>query len=94
MSHAKHAPRPRSLQEWMQRTGTSALRLCELVRAETGRSISTTMMSFILTGSRRCSWVNAGALSAVTGVPIKTLVEWPKVANQTKSSGKRTKQVA
>ena len=94
MPKAKPSPRPRSLQEWMQRTGTSALRLTELVRAETGRSISTTMMSFILTGSRRCSWVNAGALSAVTGVSIKTLVEWPKVSDHAQLSGKRTRRAA
>lgn len=87
-------PAPRSLQEWMERTGATAERLREMVRTETERSISAAMMSYILRGSRRCSAVNAMALHAVTGVPMKTLQEWPKVSGFVQFSGRRTKRVA
>lgn len=90
----KTLPAPRSLQGWMERTGTNALELIALVKRETGVSISPTMMSFILRGSRRCSQVNAVALSAVTGVPIKTLKQWPKVSETAQVSGKRSKAAA
>ena len=69
-------PPARSLQEWMERTGTSSVELVRLVRQQTGHSISLTMMSFILRRSRRCSALNALALSTVTGIPIKTLRRW------------------
>lgn len=78
----------------MERTGLNASRLIEMVREQTGRSISHTMMSFILRGSRRCSIANALALHAVTGVPIKTLTQWPKVSNYVKPSVGRPKRVA
>lgn len=87
-------PTPRSLQEWMDRTGTSSRGLIALVKAETGRDISPTMMSFILRGSRRCSIENALALHAVTGVPIKTLKAWPKVSDSDNLSGRRSRRVA
>lgn len=90
----KNLPTPKSLQEWMQRNGANAERLRQLVRDETGRGISATMMHFILTGSRRCSAVNAMALHAVTGVPMKVLQEWPKVSGFTQVSGRRQKRVA
>ena len=90
----KTLPAPRSLQEWMERYGKNALELLAMVKAETGCDISPTMMSFILRGSRRCSQVNAVALSAVTGVPIKTLKRWPKVSDYTQLYGRRPKRVA
>lgn len=82
-------PAPRSLQEWMQVTGFTAERLRVLVKTKTGREISRTMMSFILTGSRRCSLANAADLHAVTKVPIDVLIEWPKVSGIRKSLGAR-----
>lgn len=90
----KNLPSPRSLQEWMERHGINALELIAAVKAETGRSISPTMMSFILRGSRRCSLQNALVLHAVTGVPIKTLEQWPKIPKQVKFSGRRSKRAA
>lgn len=94
MPNQRTAPAPRSLQEWMDRTGNNSVRLSELVRAQTGRRISPTMMSFILRGSRRCSIVNALALHAVTGVPIKALREWPKVSGTVKELGGGTSHAA
>lgn len=87
-------PAPRSLQEWMERHGVHARGLRHMVKAQTGRDISDTMMSFILRGSRRCSWVNAAALSEVTGVPVKVLTQWPKVSVDAQLSGRRSKRVA
>lgn len=85
---------PRSLQEWMEREGCTAERLLQMVRRKTGRDISRTMFSFILRGSRRCSLQNALALHAVTGVPIDTLTEWPRVSYMAKLSGGRSKKIA
>lgn len=93
MAH-KTLPAPRSLQEWMERYGKNALELIALVKAEAHVTISPTMMSFILRGSRRCSQANAVALSAVTGVPIKTLTQWPKVPGYTQLYVRRQKHVA
>jgi hypothetical protein len=90
----KEIPTARSLQEWMERTGTSSRRLIELVKAQTKRDISPTMMSFILRGSRRCSRMNALALHDVTGVPIATLTQWPQCVDFDKASGRRSKRVA
>lgn len=78
----------------MERNGVNGTRLRQMVLAQTGRAISATMLSFILMGSRRCSGVNAMALHAVTGVPIKVLREWPKVSGITQVSGRRQKRVA
>lgn len=88
------APPPRSLQEWMERTQTSGVQLCELLKKQTGRTISPTLLSFILRGSRRCSAVNAEALNAVTGVSYETLTEWPKISQHAKFSGKRPNRAA
>ena len=78
----------------MERTHYNGERLRALVKTETGKDISSTMMSFILRGSRRCSIGNALALHAVTGVPIKTLTEWSRVSNEVQLSGRRPKRVA
>jgi len=78
----------------MERTRTNGERLRAMVKAETGRSISATMMSFILRGSRRCSAVNAMALHTVTGVPFRTLTQWPTVSEPAKSSGKGSNRAA
>lgn len=90
----KSQPAPRSLQEWMERHGVNAEGLIKIVREETGHVISRTTLSFILTGSRRCSTVNSVALSAVTGVPSKILREWPRVSGMANLSGRRSKRVA
>ena len=88
------APVPRSLQEWMEREGATAERLLERVRLEQGIVISRAGFSYILRGSRRCSMWNALALSAVTGVPVETLMAWPKVSGLSKQSVRRPKRVA
>ncbi len=94
MAHTKQLPAPRTLQEWMERTGTNSVALLALVKERTGHSISPTMLSFILRGSRRCSHVNAQALSVVTGVPFKSLIAWPRVSGLDKFSGRRSRNVA
>lgn len=78
----------------MERCGATAEQLRRMVKEQTGKSISATMMHYILCGSRRCSAVNALALHAVTGVPMKVLQEWPKVSGIAQFSGRRTKRVA
>ena len=78
----------------MERTGTSAERLIDLVRRRTGRHISRTMLSYLLTGSRRCSAANAGVLSEVTGVPFEVLMRWSKVSATAKKSGRRSRTAA
>jgi hypothetical protein len=85
---------PRSLHEWMDRTGTSSRRLIQIVKATTGRDISETNMSFIVRGSRRCSKANAEAISAVTGVPVKVLRRWRKQPELDNSCGRDQKNVA
>lgn len=94
MLKTRSAPAPRSLQEWMERTRSNGQRLRAVVKAETGRDISATMLSFILRGSRRCSMQNALALHAVTGIPIKTLTQWPQISELDKLSGKRSNHAA
>lgn len=63
----------RSLQDWMERTGTTQAELARRVR------MPESQLSQLLKGSRRCSLMRALALSKVTGVPVEKLVEWPKV---------------
>lgn len=91
---AKTTVKARSLQEWMERTGTNGTRLLELVKAKTGQSISPSMLSFILRGSRRCSIVNALALNAVTGLDTKALRKWPRHADSDNVSVGGTSRVA
>lgn len=62
-----------SLQDWMERTGTTQAELARRVR------MPESQLSQLLKGSRRCSLMRALALSKVTGVPVEKLVEWPKV---------------
>ncbi len=83
----KTPPAPRTLHEWLNRNGLSARALCDLVRKETGRSISESMMSFILRGSRRCSAMNALAIHTVTKVPMATLRKWPRSSEPANVSG-------
>jgi hypothetical protein len=70
--------RYKTLQEYMEKTGTNQVRLLHLVKEQTGRSISAGMLSLILRGSRRCSRWNAFALHIVTGVPMDELTRWPR----------------
>lgn len=90
----KTLPPPRSLQEWMERTGTNSTRLIAMVKSQTGIDISPTAMSFILRGSRRCSVVNAVALMEVTGVSHRILRRWPKDAPETKPLGEGSNHAA
>ena len=62
-----------SLQDWMERTGTTQTKLAALA------GIKPPTLSMLLKGSRRCSIRVAMQLSAVTGVPVEKLVQWPKV---------------
>lgn len=64
---------PSTLQEWMEREGVNATELARRTK------IAPTMISMILSGSRRCSLKNAIVLNAVTNVPVKNLTVWPKV---------------
>jgi len=82
---SKNLRAPRSLHEWMDRTGTSSRGLIALVKRQTGRDISETAMSFIVRGSRRCSRANAEALHLVTGVPVRRLMRWAKPSELDKS---------
>ena len=72
--------RYRTVQEYMEKTGTNHTRLLKRVEDETGRRISPQLFSMMLKGSRRCSHLNAFALFAVTGVPIEELRRWPRYA--------------
>jgi plasmid maintenance system antidote protein VapI len=65
--------RYRSLQDWMERTGTNQTKLAKLA------GLKTPHLSKILSRSRRCSLDKALRLSRVTGVPVETLVEWGKL---------------
>jgi len=60
----------------MERTGTNGLTLLALVKAQTGHVISQSLLSMILSRSRRCSRVNAYALHMVTGVDMDVLTRW------------------
>lgn len=90
----RQPPTPRSLQEFMERNGMTAKALVQLVKKETGHSISESMMSFILRGSRRCSAYNALALHTVTKVPMASLRKWPRSSQADKASGEQQKSVA
>lgn len=68
----------KSLVDYMERTGTNSTRLLKLVRDRERVTISPSMFSMILRGSRRCSVVNAWALHCVTGVPMEELRRWPR----------------
>ena len=74
MTKSLAADRPyTSLQDWMERTGTTQAKLASLA------GIKPPTLSMLLKGSRRCSIRVAMQLSAVTSVPVEKLVEWPKV---------------
>lgn len=62
-----------TLQAWMEREGVNAAELARRAK------LRPSMMSMILTGSRRCSIKNAFVLNAITGVPVENLTQWPKV---------------
>lgn len=84
----------KTLQQYMEGTGTSARALLAAVKEETGHTISDAMFSYILRGSRRCSQWNAWALHCVTKVPMEELTRWPKCAPVDKPSGKRQTSAA
>lgn len=69
-----------TLVDYMERTGTNATRLLELVKNQERVTISPSLFSMMLRGSRRCSVVNAWALHCVTGVPMDELRRWPRYA--------------
>lgn len=77
----------------MERTGTNGTQLLRMVREQTGHTISPTMLSFILRRSKRCSAINALALSAVTGIDMKILRKWDR-GESDKVSGGGAKHVA
>jgi transcriptional regulator with XRE-family HTH domain len=62
-----------SLQDWLERTGTSQVELSKL------SGIKPPHLSKILSRSRRCSLEKALRLFYVTGVPVEKLVEWKGV---------------
>lgn len=75
---------PASLNEWMERTGTSGDKLVQMLRAE-GYSLSRGHLSNILKGSRRCSLRTAIALHEITGVSIKAIAQWPRTRDDRSS---------
>jgi transcriptional regulator with XRE-family HTH domain len=62
-----------TLQEWMEREGVNGAELARRAK------IAQSLLSMILSGSRRCSLKNAITLNAITGVPVENLAKWPKV---------------
>jgi antitoxin component HigA of HigAB toxin-antitoxin module len=62
-----------SIQDWMERTGTSQVELSRM------SGIRPYDLSRILSRSRRCSLARALVLHYVTGVPVEKLVEWKGV---------------
>lgn len=67
-----------TIQEYMEKTGTTQEMLIRRVREKADIVISPAMLSMILRGSRRCSVTNAYGLSLVTGVSFKRLIKWPR----------------
>ena len=65
-----------SLQDWMERTGTSQIELSKM------SGIAPPHLSKILSRSRRCSLLKALALSRITGVPVENLVKWKGVSRR------------
>jgi antitoxin component HigA of HigAB toxin-antitoxin module len=61
----------RSLQDWMDFTGTNQTTLARRV------GVKPAHMSNVLRKSRRCSLQIALKLHEVTGVPITTIAAWP-----------------
>lgn len=84
-------PAPRSLHEWMERTGTNGTRLLAMLH-DRGMTMSPGMLSLLLKGSRRCSYVKALVLSDITGVPWRELTRWPRSSDPEKDSGRRSKR--
>ena len=74
-----------SLNEYLDRTGTSQVRLLERVKEQTGHVISPPLLCMILRGSRRCSRFNALVLHIVTGVPTEAMTTWPRSTNSDNS---------
>jgi transcriptional regulator with XRE-family HTH domain len=72
MAARKQKP-PATLQEWMEREGVNGAELARRAK------IAQSLLSMILSGSRRCSLKNAITLNAITGVPVENLAKWPKV---------------
>lgn len=62
-----------SLQDWMERTGTSQTVLSKM------SGVKPPHLSKILSRSRRPSLDKALRLAHVTGVPVEKLVEWKNV---------------
>ena len=81
----------RTLQEYLEATGTTSRELIVAIFQATGVRISESLFSYYLRGSRRISGWNAHAISIVTGVPIDNLTVWPKSSRSEKSSGGRQK---
>ncbi len=75
----------RTLQEYMEKTGTTQQGLINKVREKADIVISPAMLSMILRGSRRCSISNAYGLSLVTGVSFKKLIKWPRTTESDNS---------
>ena len=66
----------RTLNDWMQRTGTNGRQLLALL-AQAGRPLTAGTLSSILSRSRRCGLRTAQKLHEITGVPVESIVEWP-----------------
>lgn len=62
----------KSLQDWMERTGSTQTKLAER------SGIAQPILSKILTGGRMCSLENALKLSEATGVPVEKIANWKR----------------
>lgn len=67
----------RTVQDWMDATGTNQTVLAKRV------GIKPAHMSNVLRKSRRCSLAVAVKLHQITTVPIATIAEWPPKYGQT-----------
>lgn len=76
-----------TLQAFMEGTSTSGDQLLERANAKLRgeQKMSRSLLSMILSGSRRCSGEKAWALHQVTGVPMEELTRWPRYAKTRKS---------
>lgn len=62
-----------SLSDWLERTNTPQYVLAKLAK------VGPSHLSYILSGSKRCSLEKAMRLSRVTGVPVENICRWPNV---------------
>ena len=73
----KKAVKYQTLQAWMEGKRINGERLLAMLREERGVSISPGHLSNLLKGSRRMPLTLAVEIHELTGVPLRSLLEWP-----------------